>query len=276
MADEISTIIETYHSNTLWEIARAAGLEVTDPNGKRLNKAQVGAKIRAGLFTRDRVLAALAKLNERERAVLDRLLLHGGTISTKILRRETLRARLVTAKEEDKSRGRYNRSVPYADGYAGEPNRPRSTDFVDVVAQLTYHGLVFSRDAPLTSGTVPHKLQFHPGLTLFVPEAARRHLPEPEPLSIELPDWKPEQVQPGDAALLLRDLYLYWDFVRRNEVSLLQSGLVGKRSMRAINSTLLAPDPLVEDAGREDETGWLYLLRLLLEALGLVRRQQGQ
>jgi hypothetical protein len=276
MPDEISTLLDSYHSTTLWEMANEAGLEVTDRRNKRLNKAQVMAKMRAEFFTRERVLASLARLDERERAVLDRLLLHGGTCPTASLRRELLRARLVTTREEDKAHSRYSSDVPYAGGYAGDPYRERSTEFADVIARLTFRGLVFSADTSPTTGNVAYKLQFHPGGTLFVPEAVRRHLPEPEPLPVEMPDWQPEQVQPGDAALLLRDLYLYWDFVRRNEVPLLQSGLVGKRSLRAINSALLAPDPLLDNASREDETRWLYLLRVLLEALGLVRRQQGQ
>jgi len=74
---------------------------------------------------------------------------------------------------------------------------------------------------------------------------------------------------------LLRDLYLYWDLVRRNDVALVQTGFIGKNWLKTINQVLLVPDPLLEDARREDETGRLYLLRQLLERLGLVRVERG-
>jgi hypothetical protein len=276
MADEITKLLDAYHANTLWEIARVGGLVVTDHKGKRLGKREVMRKMQAEFFTQMRVSASLARLNERERAVLNRLLLRGGTASTKSLRREVLRARLVTAVEESRPRGYYYRSVPYAEGYAGDPTNSRSTEFVDVTARLTYHGLVFSRDAPLSSGLTPYKLKYHPGATLHVPEIIRRILPEPEPIPVKVPDWQPDQIRTGDPALLLRDLYMYWDFVRCNKVPLLQSGLVGKRTLKAINEILLVPDPSLQDARRENETEQLYLLRMLLEKLDLVHHHRGQ
>lgn len=74
--DEIGYILETYHSATLSEMANAAGLDVSV--GKRkLPKEDLLDKIRGEFFTQARVMASLAKLDARERAVLDRLLLHG-------------------------------------------------------------------------------------------------------------------------------------------------------------------------------------------------------
>jgi hypothetical protein len=276
MANEVTKLLNAYHANTLWEIAQAGGLVVLDPMGKRLGKRDVMRLMQAKFFTSMRILASLERLNERERAVLDRLLLRGGTASTKSLRREVLQAKLVTAVEESRPRGYHYRSVPYAEGYAGNPLKFKSTEFVDVIARLTYQGLVFSTDVRLSSGGTPYKLQYHPAATLYVPEIIRRYLPEPEPIPVKVPDWQPDQVRSGDPALLLRDLYLYWDFVRGNEVPLLQSGLVGKRSLKAIDGLLLSSDPSLPEARREDETGWLYLLRLLLEKLDLVHRHRGQ
>jgi hypothetical protein len=276
MADEIDMLLDAYHASTLWEIAQAAGLEVTGPGGKRLPKAKVQALMRAEFFTRERVLASLQRLDKWERILLDRLLLRGGATPTRSLRRELLQAGVVTIREESRDRGHHYHSVPYVEGYAGSPRRPSSTEFVDVVARLTYHGLVFSKDALLSSGSAPYKLQYHPGSTLYVPEKIQRYLPKPEPIPVQVRDWQPAHVRSGDPALLMRDLYLYWDFVRRNEVSLLQSGFVGRRSLKAINKVLLLPDPALEDARREVDTSRLYLLRLLLEKLDLVRRRRGQ
>ena len=78
MADEITDLLDSYHASTLWEMAREAGLKVVDAKGKKLPKDPVMAQVRAGFFTRERVLASLAKLNERERATLDRSLTRAG------------------------------------------------------------------------------------------------------------------------------------------------------------------------------------------------------
>ena len=43
-----------------------------------------------------------------------------------------------------------------------------------------------------------------------------------------------------------------------------------------MNDALLTPDPLLDEARREDQTGRLYLLRQLLEALGLARVEQSR
>ena len=278
MADEISEILNSYHSNTLREMAQAAGLEVMK-GGKKLRKAKLLPKVRAEFFTEARVRASWEQLDKRERAVLNRLLLRGGITATKSFRREIIRAKLATKAPESERPKRpyhyYRSRVPYADGYAGDPHRTHSRVFEDIIARLTYHGLVFSRGTPLTSGNTPYKLQFHPGTTIYVPDVVQRYLPEPEPIPSSRSGWQPARVETGVPALLLRDLYLYWDFVRRNEVSLIQAGFVGKRWLKAINKILLVPDPLLEDARREDETGRLYLLHQLLEACGLVRKERG-
>ena len=279
MADEISAILDSYHSRTLGEMAQAAGLEVM-VGRKMLRKKELFPRIRAQFFTKARIRASWEQLRERERTVLNRLLLHEGPIATKMFRREIIRARLATeAPEPEKPKQpyyAYRSGVPYDRGkYAGKPTRTRSLVFEDIIARLTYRGLVFSQGTPVTSGKVPYKIQFHPAATLYVPDVIRRYLPKPEPIPPNLSSWQPERVETGTPALLLRDLYLYWDFVRRNEVSLIQSGFVGKRWLKALNKVLLAPDPLLESAAREDDTGRLYLLRRLLEACGLVHIDKG-
>jgi hypothetical protein len=263
MSIEINIILETYHFNTLWQMAQAAGLKVYDRGGKKLRKAALIKLMRDKFFTKKRVRASWKQLDERERAVVNRLLLRGGSAGLKTFQREIARARLARPGDGD-SQGS---SVYYASGYVGNPNRPRSDVFQDVVARLTYHGLVFSR----FSGSVPFKIQFHPADVLYIPEVVRRYLPEPEPVQARDSDWQPDRVQGGDPALLLRDLYLYWDIVRRNEVALIQSGLVGKRWLKKINQELIEPDAALKDARSEEETGRLYLLRQLLEALDLVQ-----
>lgn len=279
MTDEIQEILEAYHVRTLWEMAQAADIEGIPSEGRRLPKRKLLPKMRVEFFTKARVLSSLEKLDRRERAVLDRLLLRGGSAPTKTFRREIERAGLAKATEElpraRSPRRYYSSSIPYAEGYIGSAHRERDRAFEDLIASLTYHGLVFSRGAPLNTGGIPYKLQLQPANVVYVPQVIRRHLPEPEPLPSRLSAWEPDRVESGTPTLLLRDLYLYWDFVRRNDVTLIQAGFVGKRGMRAINQQLLSPDPLLDDARREDETGRLHLLRRLLEKLGLVARESG-
>jgi hypothetical protein len=278
MSQEIDAILDVYHSARLWEMANAAGLKVTDVHGKRLPKAQLLSLMRAEFFSEARVRASWRQLSEREQAVLNRLLLHREPVATRSFRREIIRAQLATPAPElakPKGLGYYHRrEVPYVEGYAGDPQRRNSVVFEDTIARLTYRGLVFSQGTPLTSGSTPYKLQFHPGAILYVPDAVRQHLPEPEPALSGLSGWQPARVEAGAPTTLLRDLYLYWDTVRRNEVSLIQTGFVGKRWLKEINQVLLVPDPLLEDAQREDETGRLCLLRQLLELLGLVQKDR--
>ncbi len=272
MMREVDTLLDVYHANTLTEMAQAA--ELMPRNNKKSRKSELTALMREKYFTRERVQASLKQLNSRERAVLNRLQLRGNQVSLSNFERELLRAGVVTAAPVTIGKNYYY-GAPYAQGYTGSPNNPKSTVFQDVIARLTYHGLVFSRTAANYTGAA-FKLQFHPYNQIFIPLAVARHLPEPEPIPANQPDWQPGRVQHGDPNLLLRDMYLYWDFLRRNEVALLQNGGVGKRSLKAINVTLLEPDPLLEQAQREDETNRLALLRRLLEGLKLAQADPGR
>lgn len=273
--NEVDTILEDYNANTLREMAEAA--EVISKGGKKPTKATLTALLRQQYFTEDRVHTSLAQLNEREKAVLNRLLLRGGQASSRNFQRELARAQLIRpTPEPEKPKGYYYYSdVPYADGYAGSPHRADSKIFEDVIARLTYFGLVFSRHPSLNSAGAAFKLQFHPATTLYIPQAIRRYLPDPEPLPPSSGDWQPGRVEHGDPTLLLRDLYLYWDFLRRNEVTLNQNGSVGKRWLKAINDILLVADTRLDDARREEDTGRLILLRQLLETLKLAQVDRG-
>ena len=87
MADEINEILDSYHSKILGQMAQAAGIKVM-VGRKMLHKKELLPKIRAEFFTRARIRASWEQLSERERAVLNRLLLGDGPVATKIFRRE--------------------------------------------------------------------------------------------------------------------------------------------------------------------------------------------
>jgi len=279
-ADEIQALLDSYNVDTLFYMASAAMLPVARRQ-PRARKAVLLDRLSAELFTPERIAASLARLSRRDRLVLDRLILNGGPIPTRVFKRELIRAGLATesptAPAEDSPylpSGSYR--PPYAvDSYIGRPERAQSPVFADVIARLTGQGLVFSRLGPRWLETpVPPKLQFHPADELFIPEAVLRHLPAP-PVPVADAPLQPERVQEADPAPLLRDLYLYWDFCRRNPVAVTKSGYVGKRGLRAINDVLLAPDPLLETARNEAETGRLAMLRELLRIDGVLALMDG-
>lgn len=278
MPDELAVLLDNYNANTLREMAEANELSILDDKGNKLPKEQLLSKMRAEFFSAERVLASYRHLSEPDRAALNRLLLRGGQAPTRRFKRELIRAGLaVEAPQPKPQSGRYDRSkIPYDDGYIGSPTRAGSNIFEDIMARLTYRGLVFSRGAGLNMGGNSYKLRFHPAAEVYIPQVIQDILPTPDPVEETIPALQPVETVAADPALFLRDLYLYWDFARRNEVDILNSGFVGKRALKAINDVLLVRDPLLDEARREDQTGRLYLLRQLLEALNLVRVKQGR
>jgi len=278
MSDELAILLDNYNANTLREMAEANDMPILGEDGKKLTKDQLLSKMRTEFFTSKRILASYQRLNKAERAVLDRLLLRGGQASKRSFKRELIRAGLAveTAEPERQSRYYYRSEVPYDDGYIGSPTRTESNIFEDIIARLTYRGLVFSRGVDMNLGGNPYKLRFHPAAELYIPQVIQDVLPTPDPIEETIGELQPVKTLAADLTLFLRDLYLYWDFARRNEVDILTSGFVGKRTLKAINDTLLTPDPLLDEARREDQTGRLYLLRQLLEALGLARVEQNR
>ena len=67
MDAEIRTFLNDYHAATLHKMAEAAGMQV-QRGGKKLRKAELVANMKAKFFTKKRVLASWAKLDQRERA----------------------------------------------------------------------------------------------------------------------------------------------------------------------------------------------------------------
>ncbi len=279
MDKELKALLESYHVATLRQMAEAAALDVKQPGTrKNLNKTDLHALMLKEFFTPQRISASLEELDTRERAVLDRLLLRGGEATTRSLKRELARANLIdkTPKVERRRSYYYSNAGTYGmDVYEGSPKKRNSRIFEDVIARLTWLGLVFSKNPPATySSSTPYKLKFHPSNHIFIPVAIRQHLPQPAPIpDDEEETWQPARVLPGSPTLFLRDLYLYWDFTRRRPVKLLNSGYVGKRDLKAVNAVLLQPDPQLPNAQNETNTPKLHLLRLLLQMLSLLEVQ---
>ena len=261
---ELHTLLDNYNAETLHEMVKATTL--LDGVSKKPAKAKLVELMMEKYFTRERVLASLDKLNKTQYAVLIRLQQVGNEITNLSFQRQLERAKITEAAPATSHR--------FNNEYSGSPFKPNSKVFEDVLARLTYLGLVFSR-VNLEDQGYTYKLDFNPGRTIFIPDVVSRHLPPPPPL-VEREDFTPAIVKNGDGQQFLRNLYLYWDFVRRTPVDLLQSGVVGKRSLKAINSVLLVPDPAMQNANKEEEATTLYLYRLLLEILKLLKHENNR
>ncbi|MEZ4641406.1 MAG: helicase-associated domain-containing protein [Chloroflexota bacterium] len=277
MSMDIHTLLNNYNNNMLWEMARDANLPET--TGKKLKKDELLLLMKREFFRPERIKASYQRLTELERVVLNRLLLHDGQVATRIFKRELLQVGLVTEappKPPQKGMERYAQSEGWSMygrtvTHIGQPHDAKSTIFEDVIARLTLRGLVFSEESVHIGGQ-PFKLQYHPASKLIIPVFLRQYLPEPVPVNTE--DWQPAHVLHGDPQVFLRDLYLYWDVVRRTPVYLIKSGLVSKRSLKQLNDNLLMPDPTLATAKSEEETDRLFLLRQVLEALKLIKPQR--
>ena len=279
---DIKTLLDSYNSNNLWEMAREAQLPQT--TGKKLKKDDLITLMAREFFQPKRIRASYQRLTEKEKAILNRLLLHGEQVSTRLFKRELIRVGLATEarpKQQPKevsAYGRYQGWSVYGRTvtYIGQPHDQNSSIFEDIIARLTLFGLVFSEETTPNTVGQPFKLQFHPANTLTVPNFVRQHLPEPQPLPPEAGGWQPAHTLYGDPQLILRDLYLYWDTVRRNPIPMIKSGLVSKRGMKQLNENLLTPDPNLNNARSEEQSEWLFTLRQMLQALKLVQAKHGE
>lgn len=264
-------------------MAREAQLSGT--TGKKLKKADLIRLMEREFFQPKRIQTTYQRLTKKEKGVLNRLLLHGGQVSTRLFKRQLIRANIAEEAppkpEEPKGRSAYSRQRGwsiygnYVD-HIGKPDDSKSIIFEDIIARLTLYGFLFSSDTAINAGNQPYKLQLHPSDTLIIPEFVRQHLPEPQPLPEALDDWQPAHVLHGDPQLLLRDLYLYWDTVRRAPIAMIQSGFVGKRGLKQLNDKLLVPDSSLKNARSEEQAHHLYQLRLMLQNLKLVEVRYGE
>jgi len=263
--------LDAYQHDTLIQIALATG--VLSPDAPKPNKRDTLVLLAPRLFQRERVLANYTALHEIERRVLHRLILRYGEASKRSFERELVRARIVTATQAAVPG---LRPPPYAPTERSASALPDSLIFQDVMARLTLHGLLFSADPAGDGRGTVFKLSLHPGSLLFIPPAVLKHLPAVTPEKEAVIDLHPARTLHENALTFVRDLFLYWDFVRRTQPALLQSGAIGKRTLRAVNDALIQRDPDIADASGETDVPRLWLLRVSLQNLGLIAAQGGQ
>jgi hypothetical protein len=257
----MNTLLDSYNSNTLWEMAREARLP--DTTGKKLKKDELLRVMRQHYFQPERIQKAYRQLTKLEHAVVDRLLLHEGQLSTRLFKRDLIRAELVTEAPRQRSaqRALYLAAVPGVDGVRPfrQPHRPTAKPRTRPSLKTSWPAWpstawFSAKPRPTTAAAQRTNFSYHPGDTLIIPSFcapafARTRASGP----IIIKTWQPDFVMHGDPQLMLRDLYLYWDTVRRSAIALIQSGYVGKRGLKQLNDALLTPDPTLDKARQEDQ-----------------------
>ena len=155
--------------------------------------------------------------------------------------------------------------------YKGSPHKSDSKIFEDVMARLTLVGLAFSSTAQTARAEQQFKMQFHPGETLFVPSWIEEALPAPSATIFKESKPAPKHTLSTDPQAFIRDLYLYWDCVRKNKISLIKAGYVNKRGLKLLNSHLILSDANLAKAQDESFAPRLFQIRQLLIALGALQ-----
>ncbi|MFM7585108.1 MAG: helicase-associated domain-containing protein [Caldilinea sp.] len=262
-----TALLNTYHVDTLFELVEANGLNAS-PGKKKPLKGDLLALLLGQLFTAERVRASYAALGEPERTVLNYLLYRGGSMRKDALARDLVRGGVV--QPIDRRVRQYSTEVLYAPEERGAQSAPGSLKFQDVLARLTRLGLVFS--SHLEWMPLPYALTLHPAAVILVPPAVWAHLPKVNESPITLQPPQPKQTQQHSP--LLRNLLVYWEYLRQNPLPLLRSGYLGKRAIRAINQILLDPDQAVNHADSEGDVPMLLNLRCWLTSLKLVEQSE--
>ena len=209
----------------------------------------------------DRIKEAIAHLDAQKRKIMDYMRLAEGTIE-----RDTLRMILVSdgiaAKEKPSEGPRYS---PYHKPPTANPQKKNPTDFVDIVASLEATGLLLGTGTPDLATVV----DFGIAMDYHVPAEVWPHLPVVTlPVSDEAPTF--EHIALGNAEQFSRELFVIWSYIWHNQPTLLKSGLISKRDLKALAAQL--PRDLAVGSGRsEDDFPKLYLQRQLLDVLGMIQ-----
>ena len=254
-------LLRTYSAPSLQQMARHRLVQTKGTSKERL----IGA-LAPVLYDGNSVRAALAELIGRERMLLDRIILAGGQVRTAIVKAQLEDEGITLPARTD---GRFNSY--FGSRETGELRVRDSTKFEDLVARLGAYGLVFTAEPIGTSGYIVETGR--PGHRLFIPDEILKHLPAVN-LPVEIVQ-EPEVIVTSDPTEFLRDLYLLLSYASLNPIALTTKGLIVKRTLAKIASTLRHVED-VSLAKSEDELFWLPLVRAIGEELGLLVTGAGE
>jgi hypothetical protein len=264
MPTSAADILRTYDSASIGQMVRHRELPT-----KEKTKEKMIAVLAPLLFDPKAIARTLADLTPIERALVDQLILAGGSSRTGLIRRQLERDGLVDPPPKRESSSYYGY---YGRGERGSTrNRTTTRKFEDVVTWLGLMGLVFTSE-PTGSGSSMLGVNA-PGRRLFIPEQILRHLPSVEMPVETMPP--PAIASPSDPALLLRDFYLLLSFAARESIQMTSRGAINKRTLGRIAQELRRKEDVAAVRG-EEELAWLPLLRALGEELGLLASAVGE
>lgn len=263
MPNDLFPLLNAYTSATLTAMHSFHHLAQKGPRPKN----KMVADLSKALVERERILQSWNDLSPAERGLVEGLLQRGGEASVRTLR-ESLRRQGLIDKDAKPDLSVYGQ--PKSDPRAENPRR-----FDNVLARLTLRGLVFAADDP--ENPYPHSLDSQPPLrdidrppsVVFIPDAIRRHLPEPPPVLVVAPTpVHITQPRAASARTFQRDLYLYWSFIRRQPLTLTAKDEPHKSLLKDVSATLLVREELGKGEGELDHPR-LRFVRLMLTALDL-------
>jgi hypothetical protein len=251
-------VLRSYAHSSRQQMARSRGL---DHKGK--GSEALVAMLQPVLYSAVGIRQALQELSPAERALVDHLVLLGGTAPTSQLRHLLTKEKLVDPEPRGREAwGMYREEK-------GSPWNLDSRNFADLVARLGVLGLVYSSN-PGIGGSMELS---RPGYRLYIPDAVLEHLPAVSlPLETTQP---PALVVPSEPSVLLRDVYVLLSVAGERPIPLTKAGLIVKRSLTQLNDLLRVQED-VAAARSEDELPYLSWLHALAEELHLLAARSGE
>lgn len=261
MSDDLKSLLNAYTSAALTTMHAFHDLTLKGPRPKN----KMVTELSKALAERDRIVQSWNDLSQAERALVEGLLQREGEASVRTLRESLARQGLI---DKEAKVERYGPSKL-------NPRAENSRRFDDILARLTLRGLVFAATDPDTPypnspGYQPPLRDFdRPPTTVFIPDAIRRHLPQPPPAPaiISTPIRVVHQRE-ASARIFQRDVYLYWSFIRQQPLTLTAKDEPHKSLLKEVSATLLTREELGKGEGELDHPR-LRFVRLMLTALGL-------
>jgi hypothetical protein len=240
--EKLKQSLNLYHVNTLKEIAEH--LNVSLPKGT-VRKAWIADAVNDKICEVAGSTDFIGSLSQVERALLGLLLKNGGVGTQRTVTLPLMKAGLI-----------------YVEGQDSTIDRPRLRD---VALSLMRKGLLLNLD---DVGSMSSRRTFQPFEKIGIAPEVSRVLPRsllavPEPSATVQAVAAPPRVESADADLCLRQLFFLWAELRREPVSRLKSGGIGKRDVRRIAKSLLM------DEERDIER--LRWMQAVLQALNVLR-----
>ncbi len=240
MAEKLKQSLDLYHMDTLKQIAEH--LNISLPKGA-VRKAWIVDAVHDKICEIAASAAFIGSLGQAERALLGLLLKAGGVGTQRTVTLPLMKTGLI-----------------YIEGQETTAERPRLRD---VLLNLMLKGLVLNLED--VEGTATRRT-FEPFNKIGIAPEVSRLLPHnlltvPAPSTAAQTVAPPPHVESADVELFMRHMFFLWAELRREPVSRLKSGGVGKRDVRRLAKSLLLDEE--RDAER------LVWMLNVLQALGV-------